>query len=374
MNANARLLRIGKRAGEALLIVAALLWLLWYFAPRELIEKRFTLDLSPAPGREIFRILTGIERFPKFTLAVIEPQDVRPGDVQKLTVQLEDPAGVREVVAVTELDHGTFELPLELVQGTETSGYWTNAWVVRDTHSNTYRTKFIARDRIGRENSFTFAWSDTCSPPHSGDWTILSGEACTISGVMGADNGNIVFSTGGSITVPNTTTLVYNSGRSISIGPGSIAISSGGQIREANLFVTDSDGDGYAPSNFSQTYSTAGSLSGWVRRYTLATNPYDCYDANANARPGQTGWFTVNRGDGSFDYNCSGGTDYQYGVTTNLCGCDDFSATAGFGSNPGCGLAGTYYTGGCTLTGTCGFKGNSAQYSSDTTSVTQACH
>ena len=33
----------------------------------------------------------------------------------------------------------------------------------------------------------------------------------------------------------------------------------------------------------------------------------DCYDANANAKPGQTAWqTTANRGDGSGDYNCDG--------------------------------------------------------------------
>lgn len=34
----------------------------------------------------------------------------------------------------------------------------------------------------------------------------------------------------------------------------------------------------------------------------------DCYDQNANARPGQLSYFTVSRGDGSFDYDCSGTT------------------------------------------------------------------
>jgi prepilin-type N-terminal cleavage/methylation domain-containing protein len=37
--------------------------------------------------------------------------------------------------------------------------------------------------------------------------------------------------------------------------------------------------------------------------YTTST---DCYDSNANAYPGQTAWFSVDRGDGSYDYNCDG--------------------------------------------------------------------
>ncbi len=364
--------KIGKIVAEAILIIAGILYLLWHFAPRELIEKRFSLDLSQVPGREIFRILSGEEKFPKFKLAVIEPRDVKPGDMQKLTVHIEDPAGVKTVKAVTELDHGKFELTLELVGGNNRSGFWTNAWIVKDTHSKIYRTKFIAVNYLGKENSITLAWSDTCTPPYGGDWNIYSGENCTVGGIDGADNGNIIFQTGGSITILNGATLVYNSGRYISIGPGTIAINTGGQIVEANLFVTDSDNDGYAPSSFSRTYSTAGSLSGWVRRYTLATNPYDCYDANANARPNQTSYFTVNRGDGSFDYNCNGSIEYQYGITSDLCECGDSSMTPGYTTNPGCGNAGTYYTQ-CRFAGKCPYDPFVDYFIPTSTTLIQAC-
>jgi hypothetical protein len=36
----------------------------------------------------------------------------------------------------------------------------------------------------------------------------------------------------------------------------------------------------------------------------------DCYDSNWQAKPGQTGWFDDDRGDGSFDYNCDGQQTY----------------------------------------------------------------
>lgn len=39
---------------------------------------------------------------------------------------------------------------------------------------------------------------------------------------------------------------------------------------------------------------------------TLTSNTLDCYDNNANAKPGQTAYFGTNRGDGSFDYDCDG--------------------------------------------------------------------
>jgi hypothetical protein len=39
----------------------------------------------------------------------------------------------------------------------------------------------------------------------------------------------------------------------------------------------------------------------------------DCYDANAAANPLQTNYFTVDRGDGSFDYDCSGAEEKLIG-------------------------------------------------------------
>ena len=50
----------------------------------------------------------------------------------------------------------------------------------------------------------------------------------------------------------------------------------------------------------------------------------DCYDSNANAKVGQTNYFTAHRGDGSFDYNCNGTVEKQ-SVTGNS-GCAAGSA------------------------------------------------
>jgi hypothetical protein len=64
---------------------------------------------------------------------------------------------------------------------------------------------------------------------------------------------------------------------------------------------TDVDLDGYGTGSGS---SVCGSCpSGQVG------NNQDCYDSNANAKPYQTFYFTTNRGDGSWDYDCSGGAD-----------------------------------------------------------------
>lgn len=94
--------------------------------------------------------------------------------------------------------------------------------------------------------------------------------------------------------------------------------------------VPDNDRDGY-PSTASDTssvcagatstvggrsYFANGSGGYWmprtdcIERQGNGCSPsfVDCYDSNAQAVYGQTAFFTTNRGDGSFDYDCSGTT------------------------------------------------------------------
>jgi len=68
--------------------------------------------------------------------------------------------------------------------------------------------------------------------------------------------------------------------------------STGGNCCSGNCY-RDVDGDRYAPSSGTKTCKASSQLGGT-----------DCYDSNANAKPGQTTYFSTNRGDGSFDYNC----------------------------------------------------------------------
>ena len=91
-----------------------------------------------------------------------------------------------------------------------------------------------------------------------------------------------------------------------------------------------------------------------------ATRSDDCYDGNADAFPGQLGWFLDDRGDGSYDYNCSGANDLQYPSSTRYdCSLDELclpfvgcaplpsvdSHTTGWdGSRPSCGDSRTWVT------------------------------
>jgi hypothetical protein len=84
-------------------------------------------------------------------------------------------------------------------------------------------------------------------------------------------------------------------------------------------FYRDADGDGYGDPL--QVFEGCGQPAGYV------TNGNDCYDHNAQARPGQTQWFAADRGDGLFDYDCDGFQLPHDGyVATRSC---DFDACRG---------------------------------------------
>ncbi len=73
-------------------------------------------------------------------------------------------------------------------------------------------------------------------------------------------------------------------------------------------YYTDGDGDGYAATGASSQCLCSASAP-----YTVGSlSPADCYDSNANAYPGSNSWRTLQRGDGSFDYNCDGAGEKRY--------------------------------------------------------------
>ncbi|MBT8492340.1 MAG: putative metal-binding motif-containing protein, partial [Deltaproteobacteria bacterium] len=70
---------------------------------------------------------------------------------------------------------------------------------------------------------------------------------------------------------------------------------------DASTYYADTDGDGYGDPD--------ASVDACNPPADHVANDDDCYDDNAEVNPGQTGFFTTDRGDGSFDWDCSGGVD-----------------------------------------------------------------
>ena len=90
---------------------------------------------AAAPGKQTYRISTS--GTPKFTEAVIDPEDVHVGDVQQMSVTLEDPDGITSVIAEVQTDTGKKRYTLKRVSGIYTSGQWSGTWKVHDAHSDT---------------------------------------------------------------------------------------------------------------------------------------------------------------------------------------------------------------------------------------------
>lgn len=252
------------------------------------------------PGPQTYQIVSSENAWPKFVEATIDPLDVKPGDLQKMRVVLQDTVDVTEVVAEIETDNGVRKISLkrtgqspvtdedlknqryfvkdgrltvadegselavakriaeQLLQGfigvkptNAASGFqkfvYEGLWVVRDTHTKTYHTKFLAKNSSGQESFITLSWTDPCNPPPSGDWRISASESCT-NVTNGAEGGDIILNSGGSLTLTNST-IVWNPGKSMRISGGSIAIGASAQFRQSRIWVQDNDSDWTAGAN-----------------------------------------------------------------------------------------------------------------------------
>lgn len=76
-------------------------------------------------------------------------------------------------------------------------------------------------------------------------------------------------------------------------------------------YYEDTDGDTYGNALATASLCAATAPDGF------STNGDDCYDESADVFPGQTACFNVERGDGSFDYDCSG-TETRCGTCSEM--------------------------------------------------------
>ncbi|MDP3727388.1 MAG: type II secretion system protein [bacterium] len=276
----------------------------------------------PPPGSQVAGAsesftFSGGSGTPVFRHADIQPRDVKVGDIQTVTAEVEDPDGVVELKTETVLDHSIqikFMAPIEGAAAGCTSCKWRVTWEVNDTSNRTYHTIITAKNSKGETNFVTLAWTDPCSPSNGGDWT-LDGN-CTMTGVSGVDNGNFIGAAGYTMTIGAGATWAVNKGKTFDPGKASIALGSGATITFTNLWILDADADGYAPSATSQLAQDA-QPTNYVRRNGI-TNTNDCYDSNSSATPVATAFSSTDRGDGSYDYNCDASQEKEY-TATNTC-------------------------------------------------------
>jgi len=216
--------------------------------PKE--EKPTPSPIVLAEGKQTY-IITGGHHSPSFSEVTIDPLDVKVGDTQKMSAKISDTFSITSVAAHVETDTGTKIYPLSLIGGTDLSGTWEGSWTVYDTHSAKYKTTFTATDSNNESSSVTLTWSDPCSPPAGGNWT-LDGNCNIATGtVSGVDNGNFTVAAGFTLTLDVNSTFVFNSGKSIIWSGGSIAKGSGAQVKKTNLWMIDADLDGY-PATLTQ--------------------------------------------------------------------------------------------------------------------------
>ncbi|MCB9639823.1 MAG: hypothetical protein H6728_13590 [Myxococcales bacterium] len=103
----------------------------------------------------------------------------------------------------------------------------------------------------------------------------------------------------------------------------------------AFTYYADTDGDGYGDP--AKTIKACSKPAGYV------TNNQDCYDKNKDVFPGQTGFFSVHRGDGSFDYNCDNVQQKRYTQVGSCKGCTTPIFDQGFVNGiPDCGKNGDW--------------------------------
>lgn len=84
----------------------------------------------------------------------------------------------------------------------------------------------------------------------------------------------------------------------------------------------DKDGDAHAASSQLDAVACSNQSPG-IGYFATAD---DCYDDNKLAYPGQTQFFTFHRGDGSYDYDCSGSEEQRYQTLLPFSTCIDCGA------------------------------------------------
>lgn len=91
----------------------------------------------------------------------LNPNKVLPGDTQEISLELQDTAGVKNVIADMA---GIESITLNLTSGDKFNGTWTGSWLVHDTQERQYIATVSILNNANEITTTTLNWSD---PPAS---------------------------------------------------------------------------------------------------------------------------------------------------------------------------------------------------------------
>ncbi len=297
---------LGKQAGEEFYVNAK--------------GEKWTL---PTEGTYEFTASSGA--YPKILSGKIDPLKVKVGDTQTMTIRVASPVPMKSVAAFIETDTKTQEISLALVENKALSGDYFKSqpylindkdeliinkagssyaekamkqlvasaeaqslveytfegnWIVNDTHTKTYHTKFVAEDEKGNEAQVTLLWSDpNCN--FNPDGVLLGGGCAFDNGIEGFDGGNVTIPDGATVGVNGSGTFVWNgnvdnSNRSLFIETGGMILIQTGvtaQVKEGGLFFdVDSDGDTW-PTDLALRYGTGETCDGCIAPIRVKLSP-----------------------------------------------------------------------------------------------------
>jgi hypothetical protein len=179
------------------------------------------------------------------------------------------------------------------------------------------------------------AFAATCNAGLSGGYSTSTDGSCSFSGTVNGADTVLTVSTGTTLTIqPNqaigATTIVIQTGGSIILPTNG----SGSMKPGTKIWYVDTDGD-HNPSSATPILSAGSPGAGYVQKNTLMSTNADCYESGTNSEKaywGQTTYQATARGDGSWDYDCTGTIKYQY----ETCVCD--ICANGCPASPICGL------------------------------------
>ncbi|MDD4939587.1 MAG: hypothetical protein PHI60_05480, partial [Candidatus Omnitrophica bacterium] len=144
-----------------------------------------------------------------------------------------------------------------------------------------------------------------CSPTiaYGGDVTLSSATSCP-SGVDGVDNGDVNLS-GYNLNLSSGSTFAWNTGKSITVGTGSITVNSGAQVKQTNLWYQ---------TNLDNQLAQDDQPAGYSRRYTYSACQAYCDGKSKPSSCGTVVGMTI-----TTSYDATYVASYDLG--TCLCWC-----------------------------------------------------